>query len=70
MPTVYRLREVTRDEAEVKAAIAALEACHTPATQEAIQLFTELSRSRVINALRSLKVPLLVIQKPKRNTAR
>lgn len=63
MPTVYRLREVTPDEAEVRGAIAALEACSMPATQTAIQQFTELPRSRVANALRALKAPLLSIQR-------
>lgn len=59
MPTVYKLRELTSDECEVRGAIAAIQACQVTPTFEAIQQFSELPKSRISTAIRRLKQPLI-----------
>jgi hypothetical protein len=59
MPTIYQLRELTPDECEVKGAIAAIQACSTIPTFDAIQQFSNLSKRRISAAIRGLKQPLV-----------
>lgn len=61
MPTIYKLRQFTSDENEVRGAIAALQSCHTTPTVDAIQQFTGLSKSKISTALRNLKSCGLVL---------
>jgi hypothetical protein len=59
MPTIYHLRELTPDECEVKGAIAAIQACDTNPTLDAIQQFSNLSKRRISAAIKGLKQPLI-----------
>lgn len=59
--TIYRLREPSANEVEVKSAIAALEGCHALPTVEAIAQFSGLSKTKVTNTLRTLKQAGLVL---------
>lgn len=65
MPTAYRIRPLDEQECEVRGAIAALNACDTPATVEQIQGFTGMSKTRVTKLIRSLKnCGAIVVDKP------